>query len=59
MQRFSFTYQKFIFNLLKRETDSWERMNKTGKEKASRIMNKSNSVMLNTSECAGLEYFGS
>lgn len=59
MNAFSFTYQKFIFTLLKRETDSWERMDKIGKEKESRIRNKSKSVMLNTSEYAGLEYFGS
>ena len=59
MNAFSFTYQKFIFTLLQRETDSWERMDKIGKEKESRIRNKSKSVMLNTSEYAGLEYFGS
>lgn len=50
-------HTKNLFSLLKRETDSWERMNKTGKEKESRIRNKSNSEMLTTSECAGLEYF--
>ena len=59
MHAFFFTYQKSIFTLLKRETDSWERMDKTRKEKESRIRNKSKSVMLNTSEYAGLEYFGS